>query len=65
MSAGDKKKAGGGFLRRQVKSKTEPKPISEEELLTKKVITPDEVLRIKGITDSKLTALNCIEYAWS
>ena len=40
-----------GFLRRQAKSKTDY--ISEEELLKKDSVTPDDVLRLGKSTESK------------
>ena len=53
MSASGPKKKGGGFLSRQAKTKdkTAPiEPITEEELLRKDVISPDEVLRFQQIS---------------
>ena len=44
------KKKSGGFLARKAKAN---KIVTEDELLTKDSITPDEVLGIKGITESK------------
>ncbi|KAI8783289.1 protein unc-119 B-A [Biomphalaria glabrata] len=41
-----------GFLRRQAKSKCDP--ITEEELLKKDVVTPDDVLRLSKCTDKYL-----------
>ena len=43
------KKKGGGFLARQAKAK---KPITEEELLKKDVISPDDVTKLTKITES-------------
>ncbi|KAL3857032.1 hypothetical protein ACJMK2_011733 [Sinanodonta woodiana] len=50
MSASTGKKKGGGFLSRQVKLKT----VTEEELLKKDIITPDDVLMLNKITDNYL-----------
>ena len=54
-SAGKKK--GGGFLARAAKAKssdTSPKQtVSEEELLAKEYITPDDVLALNRIAESK------------
>ena len=48
------KKKGGGFLSRQAKSKGDKKPpISEEELLLKDVISPDDILSLKGVSESE------------
>ena len=40
-----------GFLRRQAKSKTDI--ISEDELLKKETVTPDDVLRLGRSTESE------------
>ncbi|KAK3608753.1 hypothetical protein CHS0354_005843 [Potamilus streckersoni] len=50
MSASTGKKKGGGFLSRQAKSKT----VTEEELLKKDIITPDDVLMLSKITENYL-----------
>lgn len=55
MSAGKKK--GGGFLSRQVKAKDKHNDLdylSEEELLKKDSICPEDVLRLPKISESKL-----------
>lgn len=49
-SAGRAKKKGGGFLARQSKAK---KTITEEELLKKDAVTPDDVLKLTKCTESK------------
>ena len=49
-SAGSGKKKGGGFLARHAKTKG---GITEADLLKKDIISPDDVLRLSGITDSK------------
>lgn len=43
------KKKGGGFLARQAKAK---KSVTEEELLKKDIITPDDVTKLTKITES-------------
>ena len=48
--SGRPKKKGGGFLARQAKAK---KTITEEELLKKEIITPDDVTKLVKITESK------------
>lgn len=56
-NSGNKKK-GGGFLSRQAKAKSQPEPkdpISEEELLKKDTITPEDVLRLNKTTERKCT----------
>ena len=47
---GRAKKKGGGFLARQSKAK---KTITEEELLKKDAVTPDDVLKLTKCTESK------------
>lgn len=49
------KKKGGSFLSRQAqaKSKTKVKPTTEEELLSKKTISPDDVLGLQCATTGK------------
>ena len=49
-SAGRAKKKGGGFLARQSKAK---KTITEEELLKKDAVSPDDVLKLTKCTESK------------
>ncbi|XP_013419285.1 protein unc-119 homolog B [Lingula anatina] len=51
-SANSGKKKGGGFLARQVKAKKDA--LTEEELLKKKDITADDVLRLTKGTDNYL-----------
>lgn len=51
-SSGGKKK-GGGFLARQAKAKGDRKPITEEELLCKDKISPDDILALRGVSESK------------
>ena len=46
------KKKGGGFLARQAQKK---KSITEEELLTKDVIRPEDVTKLGKMTESKVT----------
>lgn len=48
--SGRAKKKGGGFLARQAKAK---KTITEEELLKKDCVTPDDVLKLTKCTESK------------
>ena len=49
-AAGAGKKKGGGFLARQAKAKT----MTEEELLRKgESISPDDVLKLNKVTESK------------
>ena len=47
---GRAKKKGGGFLARQSKAK---KTITEEELLKKDFVTPEDVLKLAKCTESK------------
>ena len=47
---GRAKKKGGGFLARQSKAK---KAITEEELLKKDAVSPDDVLKLTKCTESK------------
>ena len=47
---GRAKKKGGGFLARQSKAK---KTITEEELLKKDCVTPEDVLKLNKCTESK------------
>ena len=52
MSASaERRKKKEGFLARQVKSKN-VEPISEEELLRKDIVLPDDVLRLNKISES-------------
>lgn len=52
MSTTTGKKKGGGFLTRQAKSKDKAlDSMSEEELLKKSTISPEEVLRLNKITE--------------
>ena len=51
-SSGREKKKGGGFLMRAAKSKKED--ITEEQLLNKDVVTPQDIVKLDKITDSKL-----------
>ena len=56
MSATTGKKKGGGFLSRQAKSKDKGHQlecISEDELLKKDIVSPDDVLRLNRITESE------------
>ena len=54
MSTTTGKKKGGGFLTRQAKAKDKANdPISEEEILKKDSVTPDDVLRLNKITESQ------------
>ena len=57
MSASSKKR-GGGFLSRQAKARTDSGKLtgttSEEDLLKKEFVTPDDVLRLNKVTESKL-----------
>lgn len=54
---GRAKKKGGGFLARQSKAK---KTITEEELLKKDAVAPDDVLKLTKCTESKWRAV----YIW-
>lgn len=47
---GRSKKKGGGFLARQSKAK---KTITEDELLKKDAVSPDDVLKLTKCTESK------------
>ena len=53
------KKRGGGFLARQAKAKTTTErkldkgQLAEEELLHKDSVSPEDVLRLNKITESK------------
>lgn len=48
------KKKGGGFLARQAKARTGDRPVAtEEELLDKDFVSPDDVLRLNRITESE------------
>ena len=48
------KKKGGSFLSRQAKAKQKPAgSVTEEELLQKDSVSPDDVLRLTKITESK------------
>lgn len=55
LNSGSKKKSGG--ILRQAKSRKDPTsdadPVTEDELLQKEVITPDDVLRLNRVTESK------------
>ena len=58
MSASaERKKKKEGFLARQAKAKNYD-PISEDELLRKDIIAPDDVLRLHKISESMLQTLN-------
>ena len=48
------KKKGGSFLSRQAKAKKPAGSVTEEELLQKDFITPEDVLKLTKITESKL-----------
>jgi len=65
MSADSKnlnsKKKGGGFLSRQVKAKT-TETITEEELLRKGTVTPDDVLKLSKITKNYLCSTDANVY---
>ena len=50
-SAGKKK--GGGFLARQAKARDKTTVTTEEELLDKDFVSPDDVLRLNRITESE------------
>lgn len=50
-AAGRAKKKGGGFLARQAKAK---KTVTEEELLKKDAVTPDDVLKLTKCTENYL-----------
>ena len=49
------KKKGGGFLARQAKAKgkSDGNFITEEELLNKEHVSPDDVLKLNYVTESK------------
>ena len=51
-SSGREKKKGGGFLMRAAKSKKED--VTEDQLLKKDVITPQDIVRLDKITESEL-----------
>ena len=51
-SSGREKKKGGGFLMRAAKSKKED--VTEEQLLKKDTITPQDIVRLDKITESEL-----------
>ena len=55
------KKKGGGFLSRQVKTKRGPEAsgpaVTEEELLKKPTVSPDDILKLDRVTESKRTPL--------
>ena len=53
-SSGREKKKGGGFLMRAAKSK-KGDDVSEEQLLNKEVITPEDITKLDKITQSKLS----------
>lgn len=55
---GRAKKKGGGFLARQSKAK---KTITEEELLKKDTVTPDDVLKLTKCTESKLKVVYILQ----
>ena len=61
-SAGKKK--GGGFLARHVKANKQQTEnyTSEEDLLKKDVVTPDDVLRLPRATESKWRTRDHSEY---
>ena len=50
-STGAGKKKGGGFLARHAKAKG---GLSEADLLKKDMVTAEDVLKLSGITESKL-----------
>ena len=52
---GHAKKKGGGFLARQAKAK---KTITEEELLKKDCVAPEDVLKLTKSTESKKSLVN-------
>ena len=53
VNTGSKKKA-GSFLSRQAKAKQKPAgSVTEEELLQKDSVSPEDVLRLTKITESK------------
>lgn len=53
MSTTTGKKKSGGFLTRQAKSKDKTiDSVTEDELLKRDAITPEEVLRLNRITES-------------
>lgn len=63
------KKKGGGFLRRAA-GRSDQKRITEEDLLQKDNILPDDVLRLNRITESKyalrrnrINRLACLSHA--
>lgn len=53
---GHTKKKGGGFLARQAKAR---KTITEEELLKKDYVAPEDVLKLTKCTESKFSQV-CI-----
>ena len=63
-SASAGKKKGGGFLARQAKAKSDKKSdnsnkenITEEDILQKEYCSPDDVLKLTNITESKCLIL--------
>ncbi|XP_046548915.1 protein unc-119 homolog B-like isoform X2 [Haliotis rubra] len=53
-TANSGKKKGGGFLSRQAKAKSQTECVTEEELLKRDVVTPDDVLRLSKTTEKYL-----------
>ncbi|XP_064650491.1 protein unc-119 homolog B-like [Lineus longissimus] len=53
-TASSGKKKGGGFLARQAKAKTEKNQVTEEELLQRDSISPDDVLKLHKISENYL-----------
>ncbi|XP_071093976.1 protein unc-119 homolog B-like isoform X1 [Haliotis cracherodii] len=53
-TANSGKKKGGGFLSRQAKAKSQTEYLTEEELLKRDVVTPDDVLRLSKTTEKYL-----------
>ena len=62
-SSGREKKKGGGFLMRAAKSK-KGDDVTEEQLLNKDVITPQDIVKLDKITKSKLWHFSNGLHSW-
>lgn len=47
------KKKGGGFLSRQVAKSKKTDPVTEEQLLRKDAISPEDIKKLEKATDGK------------
>ncbi|XP_070571750.1 protein unc-119 homolog B-like isoform X2 [Ptychodera flava] len=52
--SGSEKKKGGGFLGRKAKAKKQTETVTEEELLEKKEVSPEDVLKLVKCTENYL-----------